>query len=60
MIYKCVYNEDIKEDSFKSKESDWINFKWVEISKLNEINIHPSKISLILNNNGNHIIEEKI
>lgn len=60
ITYKCVYNEDIKEDSFKSKESDWINFKWVEISKLNELNIHPSKISLILNNNSNHIIEEKI
>lgn len=60
ITYKCKYNGDIKEESFKSKESDWINFKWVEINKLNEYNIHPSKISLMMNNNTNHIIEEKI
>ena len=60
ITYKCKYNGDIKKEPFKSKESDWINFKWVDINKIDEYNIHPSKISLILNNNGNHIIEEKI
>lgn len=59
ITYKCKFNGDIKEEPFKSNESDWINFKWVEINKLNEYNIHPSKISSIINNNSNHIVEEK-
>lgn len=59
ITYKCKYNGDIKEKSFKSKESDWINFKWVEINKLDEFNIHPSKISSIVNKSSNHIVEEK-
>ncbi len=59
ITYKCKYNGDIQEESFKSKESDWINFKWVEISKLNEYIIHPRNISLKVNNDSNHIVEEK-
>lgn len=59
ITYKCKYNGDIKEEPFKSKESDWINFKWVEISNLNEYNIHPGKISLLVNNKCNHIIVDK-
>lgn len=59
LTYKCKYNGEIMEKSFKSEESDWINFKWIEISKLSEYNIHPSKISFIINNISNHIAEEK-
>lgn len=59
ITYKCKYNGDIKEKSFKSKESDWINFKWVKVSELEEYNIHPSKILSIVNNCNNHIVEEK-
>ena len=59
LTYKCKYNGEIMDNSFKSKESDWINFKWVEISELNEYNIHPSKISLLVNNNCNQIVVEK-
>lgn len=59
ITYKCKYNGDIKEKSFKSKESDWINFKWVKVSELEEYNIHPSKILSIVNNCSNHIVEEK-
>ncbi len=53
------YNGDIKEKSFRSKESDWINFKWVKVSELEEYSIHPSKILSIVNNCNNHIVEEK-
>lgn len=60
ITYRCQYIGNIEEESFKSKESDWINFKWVELNKLNEYNIHPSKITLIINNKTNHIIEEKL
>lgn len=59
ITYKCKFNGDIKEEVFKSNESDWINFKWVEINKLNEYNIHPSKISSSINNSSNHIVEKK-
>ena len=59
ITYKCKYNGDIKEKSFKSKESDWINFKWVEINKLDEFNIHPSKSSSIVNKSSNHKEELK-
>ena len=58
ITYKCKYNGDIKEKYFKSKESDWINFKWVEINKLDKFNIHPSKISSIVNKSSNHIVEK--
>ncbi len=59
ITYKCQYMGNIEKESFKSKESDWINFKWVEISKLKEYNIHPSQILSIVNNSSNHIVEEK-
>lgn len=59
ITYKCKYTENIENDGFKSKENDWMNFKWVDINSLNEYNIHPSKITLMINNNTNHIIEEK-
>lgn len=59
MTYKCKYNGDIKEESFKSKESDWINFKWIEINKLDKFNTYPSKVSSIVNKSSNHIVEEK-
>lgn len=59
ITYKCKYDGDIKEEPFKSKESDWINFKWVDIKKLNEYNIHPAEILSIVNNDSNHIVEEK-
>lgn len=59
ITYKCKYDGDIKEEPFKSKESDWINFKWVDIKKLNEYNIHPAEILSVVNNDSNHIVEEK-
>ncbi len=57
ITYKCIYNGIIKEETFKSKESNWINFKWVNISNLNNYNIHPNEIKKMLNG-SNHIIEE--
>ena len=62
MTYKCKYNGEIQEDTFKSKESSWINFKWINIEELSKYEIHPNKVLLMLNrkNSINHIVEEKI
>jgi 8-oxo-dGTP pyrophosphatase MutT (NUDIX family) len=62
MIYKCVYNGIIKEEVFKSKESSWINFKWVKIEDLDNYEMHPNNIKLMIvgKNSINHVVEEKI
>ena len=62
LTYKSTYNGEISDLPFKSKESDWINFKWVEIEELENYNIHPKKIIKMVKNNNtiNHLIEEII
>ncbi len=57
MTYKCIYDGEIQEESFKSKESDWINFKWININELYNYDIHPNSISVMMNGR-NHIVEE--
>lgn len=34
LIYETIYKDEIENIDFKSKESDWINFKWVNIEEL--------------------------
>lgn len=62
LTYKCIYKDEIKKESFKSIESDWINFKWVNIDELDNYEIHPSNIKDMVrnnnNNNINHIVEK--
>jgi 8-oxo-dGTP pyrophosphatase MutT (NUDIX family) len=58
ITYKCLYNGVIQEDVFKSNESNWINFKWVNIKELDNYDIHPNSIKTMLNGNK-HIVEEK-
>ena len=62
LTYKSTYNEEISKLPFKSKETDWINFKWVDIEDLENYNIHPKNIIKMVKNNNtiNHIIEEMI
>ena len=57
MTYKCIYNGVIQEDIFKSKESSWINFKWININELDNYDIHPNNIKAMLNG-SNHSVEE--
>lgn len=60
-IYKCKYNEVIKENEFKSKESEWINFKWVNIKNLHKYNIKPNANNIeMLLSGENHIVEKDI
>lgn len=59
LTYKCIYEDKILEESFKSIESDWINFKWVHINDLDNYKIHPSNIKDMIKNNNDisHLVE---
>ena len=41
IIYKCIYNDDIKEDEFKGIEGDWANYKWVSVKDISNYNLFP-------------------
>lgn len=58
LTYKCIYDEEIPELPFKSLESDWINFKWVNINELKNYKIHPSNIIEMILNKKCHLIEK--
>ena len=61
IIYKSVYNKDIKENVINGLEGDWITFEWINIKDIDNINIYPNKIKEIMKgNNINHIIEDLI
>ena len=62
LIYESLYNGEISDESFKSIETDWINFKWIKISELKKYKIHPKNIDIMLNNEGKikHIIDDRI
>jgi 8-oxo-dGTP diphosphatase len=60
ITYECIYDKDIFLDDFKSQESDWINFKWININEIDNYKIHPSKIRQFLNYENHHIIEKNI
>ena len=59
LTYKCIYEDEIKKETFKSIESDWINFKWVNINELDNYKIHPSNVKELIKNNDliNHLVE---
>ena len=62
LIYESLYNGEISDESFKSIETDWINFKWIKISELKKYKIHPKNIDVMLNNEEKikHIIDDRI
>ena len=59
LTYKCIYEYEISKEPFKSIESDWINFKWVDINELDNYEIHPRNIKNMIKNenNINHLVE---
>ena len=59
LTYKCIYEDEISKEPFKSIESDWINFKWVDINELNNYKIHPSNVKELIKNSDsiNHLVE---
>ena len=59
LTYKCIYEDEISKEPFKSIESDWINFKWVDINELDNYKIHPSNVKELIKNSDsiNHLVE---
>lgn len=52
-----VFDVDINEENIISLEPEKIDFKWIEIEKLNDIDIKPSPIKeMIRDAKNNHII----
>ena len=58
-IKQIKQKDEIKKESFKSIESDWINFKWVDINELDNYKIHPSNVKELTKNcdSINHLVE---
>ena len=60
ITYGSIYENEIIKEKFKSIESDWISFEWIDIKKLGNLKIHPSNISKMVNNKFTHLVEEII
>ena len=60
LTYRCIYNGEITKETFKSIESDWTNFKWVNLNEINKYKIHPQNIQIMLKdcNTIKHLVEE--
>ena len=53
------YGNDMDYYMLQSIESDWINFKWVDIDELDNYKIHPSNVKELIKNSDliNHLVE---
>ena len=62
IFYKGIYKNDIKDIKFNGKEGDWINFEWIDINILDNINLYPVQIKNVIKNCESrfHIIEDAI
>lgn len=62
IIYKGIYNDEIKENKFKGLEGDWINFEWVNVSDIHQYKIFPKGIHEIIDgsSNSNHLVNNLI
>ncbi len=50
IIYKGIYNDDIKENTFIGLEGDWAHYEWIDIDKLDNYEIYPSIVKEIAKN----------
>ena len=55
--YKTIFKNDIEKEKFKSIETDWINFEWIDIKELSNYEIHPSNITKLIENKFTHLVE---
>ena len=62
IIYKGIYNDEIKNIKFKGLDGDWINFEWIDVSNINKYKIFPEGINKIIDqsSNSNHLITNLI
>lgn len=62
IIYKGIYNEEIKETKFKGLEGDWLTFEWVDVKNIDTYKIFPNDIKNIIKkeNTSKHIVTNLI
>lgn len=62
IIYKGIYNEEIKETKFKGLEGDWLTFEWVDVKNIDTYKIFPNDIKNIIKkeNASKHIVTNLI
>ena len=56
VIYKAIYKDEIKEDTFFGKEGDWATFNWIDINELDNYPLHPKEIKDIALSKTNHVV----
>lgn len=61
-IYETIYNDEITKEEFKGLDGDWINFKWIDISNIDEYKIFPVEIKDIIlgKNDSKHFVNNLI
>lgn len=62
VIYKGIYNDEIKDTKFIGLEGDWCHYEWIDIDKLDNYEIYPTQIKNIIKDTSktHHIIEKNI
>lgn len=50
VIYKGIYNNEIRKNKFVGLEGDWCHYEWIEIDKLDNYEIYPSIVKDIVKN----------
>ena len=60
LIYKCIFEKEIKEKKFKGVDSSYNNFEWVDVKDLKNKNTYPKNIFKMIENGNiiNHIVED--
>ena len=60
LTYRCIYNGEITKETFKSIESDWINFKRVGVNEIEQYKIHTQNIQIMVKdcNTIKHLVEQ--
>ncbi len=60
VMYKAIYNEEIKEEEFHGLEGDWAIYKWVNINDLDNYLLHPKEIKQMMINKNEvfHLINK--
>ncbi len=60
LIYKCIFDKEIKEIKFKGVDSSYNNFEWVDVTELKNKKTYPRDINKMIENDNiiNHIVED--
>lgn len=50
IIYKGIYNDEIKYEKFIGLEGDWCHYEWIDIDNIDSYEIYPSIVKDIVKN----------